>query len=115
MTEDILSSIELAAKRAFIEHSGRAISEVLSDLNALEVSFEKALDTSARLLHTIKGGAAFLKYREIASIAGELENLIRCETVKPFPGLLQRLKDGLQGLESKIQQIDAGSPSDEVK
>lgn len=115
MSEDIPSSIELAAKRAFIEHSARAISEVLTDLNGSEVSFQNALDTSARLMHTIKGGAAFLRYREIASIAGDLEKLVRCETVKPFPGLLERLKDGLHALESKIHQIDAGSPIDEVK
>jgi len=115
VNEDTQSSIELAAKSAFIVHSRRAISEVLSELSAPEDSFDKVLDTSARLLHTIKGGAAFLKLREIASIAAALEHIIRCETVGSFPGLIQKIKDGLRELESKIQEIDCGSRSDEFK
>lgn len=114
MNEYIDSSIELVAKRAFVEHSRRAISEVLSELSAGEDSFDKLLDTSARLLHTIKGGAAFLKLREIATIAADLEHIIRCETVGSFLGLIQKIKDGLRELELKIQEIDPESRSDEL-
>ena len=115
MSDDTHSAIELAAKRAFIKHSRGAISEVLSDLNTSDVSFDNALDKSARLLHTIKGGAGFLKFREIASIAGDLEQMIRCKTAGLIPVFVQRLKIGLQELESKIQEIDAGARADGLK
>jgi chemotaxis protein histidine kinase CheA len=105
MTDELTPSIEQAAKRAFIEHSGKVLSEALSFLGSSDDCSRNTLEGIARVLHLVKGGAAFLKYREIVTISENLEQFIRKGLVAPSRDLPERTKERVRYLADKIGEL----------
>lgn len=79
---------------------------------------ERAIDTSANHLHTIRGGAAMLNLKDIAQIAGLMEQLLlsmrRVPTAKrTWPA--QSLMRGYQALQKAMDDSQASLDSDIVQ
>lgn len=107
MDDASLDSLQLAARRAFVEDGLRSLREALEGLIDPKTESRDLADRCVLLLHRMKGGAGFVGYRHIAEVAAGLERQIRTNTGEGSASLQAMVQNGFEKLVVLLRQLEA--------
>ncbi len=100
----------------FVEESEEHLADIESDLLAIEKGGSEIDDDRVnkvfRAVHTIKGGAGFLGYESIKTLAHKMENvmgMIRDHSLEPSSGTISVLLGAADSLQGMINHLDTSN------
>lgn len=107
------------AVQIFLEESNDHLEDIEADLLAMEKCAgemdEELVNKVFRAVHTVKGGAGFLSYHNIKTLAHKMENvvgLIRDCQLDATPEIITVLLGGADSLRDMVKNIDTSSETD---